>query len=136
MQINPHLNFNGQCAEAFAFYEKCLRGKIEMSMTYGESPMAGQFDAASQKMVIHTSMVVGDQRLTGGDAPGGRYQKPQGFQIALDVKEEAEAGRIFDELSQGGSIQMPLQKTFWARRFGMFVDRYGIPWMVNCGDAQ
>jgi len=134
MQISPHLGFSGQCAEAFAFYEKCLRGKIEMSMTYGESPMAAQMPPEAQKMIIHASLAIGDQRLSGADAPGERYKKPQGITIAIDVKEESEAERIFGELSRGGTVQMPLQQTFWARRFGMCTDRFGIPWMVNCGN--
>ncbi|HUA61360.1 MAG TPA: VOC family protein [Verrucomicrobiae bacterium] len=134
MSIFVHLIFNGNCAEAFAFYEKCLRGKIEFSMTYGESPMAAQMPPEAQKMVMHTSLAVGDFRIAGADAPGQRYKTPQGFDVALDVKDEAEADRLFSELSQGGKVEMPIQKTFWAKRFGMCVDRFGIPWMVNCSD--
>jgi PhnB protein len=136
MHINPHVNFNGNCAEAFQFYATCLRGKVEMSMTYGESPMAAQMPPETHQMVIHSSLLFGDQRITGADAPGQHYKAPQGFHIALDVKEEEEADRIFGELSQGGRVEMPIQKTFWAKRFGMLVDRYGIPWMINCGNPM
>jgi PhnB protein len=133
MHVYVHLGFNGNCAEAFAFYEKVMRGKIEMSMTYGESPMAAQMPPDTHKMVIHTSLAIGEARITGADAPGAHYQTPQGFSVVLDVKDEAEADRLYNELSAGGTITMPIQKTFWARRFAMFTDRFGTPWMINCG---
>ena len=134
MQLSTHLGFNGKCAEAFAFYEKLLGGKILMTMTYGESPMAAQFSRGEQSLVMHTTLAIGEYRLMGADAPGERYKPQQGFAVSLDVQDEAEADRIFDGLAKGGTVQMPIQKTFWAKRFGMVTDRFGTPWMVNCGN--
>jgi PhnB protein len=133
MQVNPHLAFNGQCEAAFKFYEKCLGGKIVFMMTYGDSPMAEQLPADWSKKIIHATLALGDQRLTGADEPADRYKKPQGFSVSLNIGAVAEAERIFQALSESGAVQMPLQETFWALRFGMLVDQFGTPWMINCG---
>ena len=132
MQIYGYLSFNGQCAEAFKFYERCFKGKIEMMMTHGESPIANEVPKEWSNLVMHVRLSTGDGVLMGGDAPGGRYEKPTGFCMSLMVDKPAEAERIFRELSETGSVQMPIQQTFWAERVGMATDRFGIPWMVNC----
>ena len=135
MQIIPYLTFSGQCEEAFKFYEKCLGGKIEGIFTFGQSPMASQAPAGWENKVMHARMSVGNMTLMGSDAPPERYQQPQGISVSLSVKDIAESERIFAELSENGNVQMPIQKTFWSARFGMFVDQFGIPWMVNCEQA-
>ena len=94
MRVNPYLSFNGQCEAAFKFYEKCLGGKIQMMMTYGESPMADKSPPDWGKKIMHTTFVLGDQFLHGADAPPGHYQKPQGFSVSLDIPDAAEAERI------------------------------------------
>jgi len=132
MQIAPYLFFDGQCAEAFRFYERVLGGKIEFMQTVGESPARDEMAADQHDTIIHVSMTVGGQRLMGSDAPPPHFEQPQGFSISLGIEEPADAERIFNELSEGGQVRMPLQKTFWAARFGMCVDRYGTPWMVSC----
>jgi len=132
MRLHPHLNFDGRCAEAFKFYEQCLDGKISFSMTYGESPAVGQVPADWGKKIIHATLSVGDDEFSGADAPPNYYQKAQGFHVALDVKDAGEAERIFKSLAENATVEMPLQETFWATRFGMLVDRFGIPWLVNC----
>ena len=131
MKINPYLNFDGQCAEAFRFYEECLGGKIAMMLPYGESPMAGQTPEEWRNRIMHTSLIVGDQVLAGADAPPGQYRKPQGITVALDLNDASEAERVFTGLSENGEVVMPLQQTFWAQRFGMVTDRFGIGWMVT-----
>jgi PhnB protein len=136
MQLNPHLGFNGQCEAAFKFYEKCLRGKIVTLMTFGDSPMAEQMPSAWRGKIIHATVAMGDQRLTGGDVPPESYQKPQGFYVLLNVGDAAEADRIFKALAENGVVQMPVQQTFWALRFGMLVDQFGTPWMINCGKPE
>ena len=135
MQMNPYLIFNGQCEAAFKFYEKALGGKIEFMMTHGESPMAQQVSAEWRNKIMHARMTVGGVVLMGSDAPPDHYEKPQGFSVSLTTKDPAETERIFHELEQNGKVQMPVQKTFWSVRFGMLVDQFGIPWMVNCEQA-
>lgn len=133
MQLNPHLTFNGQCEAAFRFYEKCLGGKIVVMMTWGESPMADQAPLASRGKIIHATLAFNGHRLTGGDVFPESYEKPQGFSVFLNITTGEEAERIFNALAQNGTVQVPLQQTFWAQRFGMLVDQFGTPWLINCG---
>ncbi len=131
MQLNPYVNFNGQCEAAFKFYEKVLGGKITFSMTWGEMPGADQFPAESHKLIMHSTLSLGDKLLMGADAPPGRYQEPKGMNLSLHFKDKAEAERIFKTLAEGGSVTMPFEKTFWSPGFGMCVDKFGVPWMIN-----
>ena len=131
MNINPYLSFQGKCKEAFTFYEKVLQGKIGFMMTYGESPMADQTAPEARNNVMHASLQVGDQSIMGADAPPQHASKPAGFCVSIGVKEVGEGERIFKALSDGGKVQMPFAKTFWSPGFGMLIDRYDIPWMVN-----
>jgi PhnB protein len=133
MKLNAHLSFKGQCEEAFRFYEKCLGGKIAVMMTWGESPMAKDVPPDWAKKITHASMTMGDQELTGGDSLGKHYEKPQGFSVAIHLRDSEEADRIFKDLSDRGKVTIPLHETFWATRFGMVTDRFGTPWMINCG---
>ncbi|MGH9743827.1 MAG: VOC family protein [Candidatus Acidiferrum sp.] len=136
MQLNSYLLFNGQCEEAFKFYERCLGGKVEAIHRYEGSPMAHHVPAEWGNKVMHATLNLGGGMvLMGSDPPPGRYQAPQGFSVSLGVKQIGEAERIFGELAQDGEVTMPIQKTFWSDRFGMLVDRFGIPWMVNCEQA-
>jgi PhnB protein len=132
MRLSTHLSFDGQCEEAFKLYEKCLDGKIEMIMTYQNSPMANEVPAEMRDKVLHASLIIDGQVLMGADAPPGKFSKPHGFAVAVNVSEPDRAERIFKTLSDKGNVQMPLQKTFWAEKFGMLIDRYGTPWMINC----
>jgi PhnB protein len=133
MRLNPHLAFNGQCEAAFKFYEECLGGKITVMKTYGDSPMAEQVPRDWRKKIVHATLALGEDRLTGGDASPGQYQQPQGFAVLLGLDDPAEADRIFETLAVNGTMQMPIQETFWALRFGMLVDQFGTPWLINCG---
>ena len=135
MQLNPHLTFNGQCEKAFKFYQQCLGGNIQTMMTHGDSPMADQVPSEWREKIIHATLIVGETALGGGDAPPDRYEKPGGFSVTIQLEDPVEGERIFRALSESGTVTMPLQQTFWAARFGMMVDRFGIPWMVNCGQA-
>lgn len=132
MQIAPYLNFNGNCAEAFKFYQSCLGGDIPMTMTYGESPMADQTPAEHRDRIMHTRLVSGDFVLMGSDAPPGRFENMKGCMISISVDDPKDAERVYNGLTAGGTVQMELQETFWASRFGMFTDRFGVAWMVNC----
>jgi PhnB protein len=135
MELSPYLNFNGQCAAAFTFYERCLGGKIVMMQTHGESPMKDHVPADWHDKIIHARLVVGDKVLMGSDAPPTHYAAPQGMYVSISVASPSEAERIFNALADNGKVSMPFQKTFWSSGFGMLVDRFGIPWMVNCEQA-
>ena len=135
MRLNPHLSFNGQCEEAFKFYQQCLGGTIQVMMTHGDSPMADQVPSEWRGKILHATLIVGEMSLMGADVPPDQYRRPTGFSITIQLNDEVVAKRIFRSLSEGGTETMPLQQTFWAKRFGMVVDRFGIPWMVNCGEG-
>jgi len=132
MRWNPYLTFNGQCEAAFRFYERCLGGKITFRMTYGDSPMAGQTPAEWHEKILHATFEREGQVLAGVDVMPVSYQTPQGFSVSLNLADAAEAERIFTALAEGGMVQMPLEETFWAKRFGLVTDRFGTPWMINC----
>ena len=136
MKLHPHLNFNGQCAAAFEFYEQHLGAKRLFSLTYGASPMAGEFPAEYAGKIMHATLEVGGTLVLGSDSPPGFYQPPNGFCVALSMEEPAEAERVFNVLAENGQVNMPLQQTFWAVRFGMLIDQFGIPRMINCGDPS
>ena len=135
MQLSTYLLFNGQCEEAFRFYEKTLGGKIVAMLPYEGSPAADQVPAESRKQILHALMTIDGQSLMASDAPPLRYSEPKGFSVSLQMKDVKEAERIFHALAEDGRVGMPFQETFWAARFGMVVDRFGIPWMVNCEKA-
>jgi len=132
MQLNPYISFDGRCAAAFKFYETCLKGKIVAMITFGDTPMAEQSPPGWRDKIAHARLTVGDYVLMGSDASPEHYKKPQGFQVTINVDEPAGAERIFHALAEGGTVQMPIAETFWARRFGMLADKFGIPWMINC----
>jgi PhnB protein len=135
MQLNPYLFFDGNCEEALKFYAQCLGGTIQFVLTYAGSPAEAQVPPELGGKILHATLVVGDQVLQASDCPPGRYDQPKGFSVSIQIKDPAEAERIFAALAENGKVQMPIQKTFWATRFGMVVDRFGIPWMINCGEA-
>jgi PhnB protein len=135
MQLSPYLAFNGECKDAFKFYQRCLGGNIQTMMTWGDSPMADKAPSEQRDRIIHASLVVGETVLMGADTPPESYKEPTGFTVSIQLSDASEAERIFNALSENGTVTMPLQETFWAVRFGMFVDRFRIPWMVNCGKA-
>ena len=132
MKLNPYLSFNGQCEEAFRFYEKCLGGRVVFMKTYRDSPMAEQTPPGWAGKIMHATFAFGDQILSGADPHPNQYKKPQGFSIMLNLADAAEAGRIFEAFSEKAEVQMDLQETFWALRFGALVDQFGIPWLINC----
>ena len=132
MRLNPYLTFNGQCEAAFKFYEKCLGGKITFMMTYGDSPMAAQTPPGWGKKIVHVTLAVDNWTLQGADATPEHYQKPKGISVNLNIDDTGEAERIFKALAENGTVQVPMQQTFWAQRFAMVVDQFGTPWMLNC----
>lgn len=132
MQLNPYLFFNGQCEEAFKFYATCLKGKIEAMLTHEGTPAEAHVPAEWRTKIMHARLMVDGQALMGSDDPTGKYEPPKSFSVSLQINDPAEADRVFQALAEKGNINMPIQETFWAIRFGMLVDRFGIPWMINC----
>jgi PhnB protein len=135
MQLNPYLFFSGQCEAAFKFYERVLGGRIEAMMPHEGTPAAEQVPPEWHKKILHARLTVGDQVLMGSDAPPDRYEAIKGFSVTISVNDPKEAERIFHALAENGTVRMPIQETFWAVRFGMLVDRFGTPWMINCERA-
>ena len=132
MKINAYLNFNGNCAAALKFYEKCLSGKTAFKMTYGESPMAKETPKERHNQILHSRFVVDDNVFMASDCPPDRYDEPKGISITLNVDTVKEAECFYAGLSEKAKVTMPLQETFWAERFAMLTDQFGIPWMINC----
>ncbi|SNS41664.1 PhnB protein [Sphingomonas laterariae] len=136
MQLTPYISFNGECADAFRFYEQAIGAKSLMMMTHGETPAAEHVPANWHGKIMHAHLVLSDgQDLMGSDSPPEHQEKLGGFSLSLHPQGEAEANRLFDALVAGGSVTMPLQQTFWAHRFGMLVDKFGVRWMINCEKA-
>jgi len=127
-----YLSFNGECEAAFRFYEKVLGGEILMMMRYADAPPDVPRTPEIANRVMHVRLRVGDRLLMGGDAPSQFFSKPQGFSVSIMVDDPAEAERVFAQLGDAGKIMMPIGPTFWAQRFGMLIDKFGTPWMVNC----
>ena len=150
MQFTPYLNFDGNAAEAMAFYAELFDGQIVFQSTFGDMPPeAGMppLPEAARQRLMHAQLQVGAQTIMASDAfpeipgqdieaCGGGYQKPQGLYVSIGVESVAEGQRIFDALAQGGQVSMPFQATFWSPGFGMVTDRYSIPWMINVASAS
>jgi len=131
MNVNAHLNFGGNCRPAFDYDAKVFDAKIEMAMTWGESPMKDQCGPAERDKIIRIAMKVGETVLMGADAPPERFETAAGITLGISPKTVDEANRLFAAPSDGGSIAMPIQATFGSPAFGMCTDRFGIPWMVS-----
>ena len=135
--ITPYLFFGGRCEEALEFYRKALGAEVEMLMRFDESPEpppAGMLQAGFEKKIMHASFRVRGVPLMASDGCGDK-SKFDGMRLALAVPKEADARRAFDALADGGSVRMPLTKTFWSPCFGMLADRFGLGWMVTVNQA-
>lgn len=135
MKITPYLQFSsGQCREALAFYSDVLGGKVTGLMEFGEAPGpdGAPVDDDWKDKVMHAAFEADGLSLFACDAPPEYQQTPGGIVLTLTVDTPADAERIFARLSEGGHVTMPMEETFWAERFGMLADRFGMPWMVDC----
>ena len=131
-QLNAYLFFDGTCADAMRFYERTLGGKLEMMMTHAESPMADKTPPGSADRIMHARVAVDGGTLMASDSMAGQpYAGMKGFSLSLIYPTVADAKRVFNALAAGGSVTMPMEKTFWAEAFGMLVDRFGTPWMIS-----
>ena len=138
MKLNAHiaLAFDGQCEAAFRLYERSFDGTITFMLTWGHSPMSADAPAGWDAKIFHATIKVGDSVITGSDQPPDRYERPKGFSIILQMDDPAAAERVFQALAESSRVDMPLQETFWACRFGVLTDRFGIPWTINCENAE
>ena len=140
--LDSYIFFDGQCAEAMRFYERTLGGKLQMLMKYSESPepaddaCAGGGGVPDPDRVMHASLEIDGRLLMASDSPNSAQHRPMtGFSLSLNYPTATEARRAFDALAAGGSVLMPMQKTFWTESFGMLTDRFGTSWMVGGGQA-
>jgi PhnB protein len=127
MKLYPQLNFGGNCQEAFRFYEKHLGGKITMMMTQSQAPNAPK---GASNAIIHARMNIGDTVLIGNDVPPNVFQKMRSAYLNLLVDSTAEAEKLHKLLAEGGEIFMPMEETFFATRFSMLRDRFGVSWAI------
>ncbi len=133
MQLSPYLVFDGKCREAFGFYARCLEGTITTIMTYAEAPPGGP-PPWSEDGIMHASITFEGQILMGSDGPTDGT--PRSTHLAIGMTDTVRAEQVFNALSESGTVRMPLQKTFWAERFGMLTDKFGVPWMVSAGEPR
>jgi PhnB protein len=135
MQIEPYLFFGGNCEPALRFYEQALAGKVVDLHRYASSPMDNADLPASWKdKVMHATFESEGARFMASDAmPGQATPTHTGFAMSINIpKDKARAAQVFDALAAGGQVTMPFSPTFWGAHFGMLMDKYGVPWMVNC----
>jgi PhnB protein len=138
MQLGTYLFFDGRCEEAAAFYQKAIGAETVSMMRYSDSPdphPPGMVPPGFESKVMHMTLKIGDQSVMAADDCTG-HPRFQGFSLSLAVKDEAQAERVFGALGDGGQVTMPLTKTFFAPKFGMLTDRFGIGWMVMVGDGS
>jgi PhnB protein len=134
MQIQPYLFFDGRCEEAVEFYRRALGAEVEMLMRYKDSPEPpppGMVPPGFENKVMHTSLRIGDSVLMASDDCCPAKRAFAGFSLSVSVADAAAAKRCFDALADGGTVTMPLARTFWSPCFGMLTDRFGVGWMVN-----
>ena len=141
--IQPYVFFGGRCEEALEFYKTAIGAEVQMLMRYSDSPEPqppGMLPAGYENKVMHTSFKVGSSVILASDGCGGEESKGfRGFSLSLALPTEAEAKRAFEALSEGGSVTMPLSKTFWSSSFGMLQDKFGMGWMITlapCADPM
>ena len=137
MKLQPRLSlaFNGQCEAAFRFYERCLGGTISFMLTWGNTPMGAAAPPDWQAKINHATLQIGDTVITGADMLEAQYEAPKGFSIVLNIDDADAAERMFNALAENGTVDYPLQQTFWAERFGALHDQFGISWSINCEAA-
>ena len=136
MKLNPYLLFDGKCEEAFNSYQKILGGEIVAMIPHEGTPVEESVPQEWRKKIIHARLVSNGMVLMGSDAPPDRFEPMKGFSVTLNISEPAEAERVFDALADKGTVRLALTETFWAKKFGMLVDKFGTPWMINCEKAQ
>ena len=135
MPVTPYLFFNGRCEEAVEFYKKALGAEVGMMMRFKEAPEPPPPDKVppgSENKIMHACLNINGAQVMASDGCEQGKPKFEGFSLSLNARDEAEADRMFAALADGGQVQMPLGKTFFAKRFGAVADRFGVGWMIIC----
>lgn len=135
MSFMPYLLFGGDCRQAFTRYQEVFGGELHV-MAMSDAPDGGDVPPEQADLVMHASLQLGGGLLMGSDDPTGGHEAPRGFSVSWTASDATEADKVFAGLAEGGEITMPLEETFWSPRFGMCVDRFGIPWMVDTETAE
>jgi PhnB protein len=130
MKMNTYVNFNGNCAEALQFYEKHLGGKIVSMSTFDQMPDHTNTPPGMEKKVLHARILIGDALLMASDGPPDRVQPMRSAYLSLTLDSNEEAERLYAILSDSGEIFMKMEETFFAHRFAMLRDKFGISWML------
>jgi PhnB protein len=130
MQVQPYLFFDGRADEAIEFYKKSLGAKVDMLMRWKDSPDKSMCSPGNENKVMHASLTIGEARVMASDGRNTGNPDFKGFALSLDAKDEATADQMFNALSAGGQVTMPMGKTFFAQRFGMVADKFGVNWMI------
>lgn len=136
--VNPYISFGGNCEEAFDLYKSVFGGDFAAQMRWKDNAECGHMSDEDKNQIMHVALPIGETVLMGSDTPEsmGGVERGNGFSVAIGSKDLGESEKIFNGLSEGGTVTMPLQKTFWGATFGMLTDKFGIQWMINCDDNQ
>ena len=135
MTVQPYLFFDGKCEEAIEFYKSAIGAKVDMMMRFKEAPEPGHMPPDAGDKIMHAAFKVGDTQVLASDGHCAGKPSFQGFGLALSAKSDAEAEKLFNNVGKGGQVLQPMTKTFFASKFGMVTDRYGIMWMVMAESA-
>jgi PhnB protein len=130
MNVQPYLYFDGSCEEALNFYAKAIGAKTEMMMRFKDSPDTKMCTPANKEKVMHVCFKVGDTAIFASDGMNKGKPNFDGFSLSINAKDTAEAEKLFNALLPGGTVTMPLTETFFAHKFGMLKDKFGVLWMV------
>jgi PhnB protein len=130
MKLNTYLNYGGNCAEAFRFYEQHLGARIGMMMKYSDMPDPSKVMAGMQGFVLHAQITIGDSVIMASDVPADRWKPMRSVYLSLGVASDADAEQLFALLADGGEVFMPMQETFFASRFAQLRDKFGTSWMI------
>ena len=134
MKVEPYLFFNGRCEEAMAFYKQALGAEVLMQMRMNESPeppQPGMLPPGFEHKIMHATLRIGETSVMMSDGNSNMQPSFQGFSLSIAAPDAAQAERLYNALSQGGKVHMPLGKTFWSPCFGMVADRFGVGWMIT-----
>lgn len=133
MSLSFHIAFNGQCKEAFEFYAENLHATIGTMLQVKDSPVAATATPDWQDKIVHANILIEGIEIAGGDVKPEQYQKIKGFYLLLGVNTVDKVNALFNKLSVGGDVIFPPQKTFWSECYAIVIDRFGVPWKINCG---